>query len=464
MASLPLGAMRAVKGSAESQNPQTAIQGAEDIGGGLIQASSIPSAMDTGGAVDAMSELPSTLATAGKNAVRVTGNAIDRVTGVTSAVRDAQLARDASLGNIEAAKNANFSRYQLEEQKVAEANTAAGTKYQQSLQEAQQAQATAKGANIAKYQGMEQEVAQARAARDAQRLADPEQQAWRDMNTAISAPASSVKIGLGNGDLTSAASLPGRGLVREGLSPAALAKLNPAEQASLVGPLYQKAGKAVNDTIEAATQSGKTLDVGKSAYDVFERIPNPKLQQKAIDAFNETASDIGITNQRAATPQQAVQLRRALQANASFGPTGDLASIKGIGTQLYRAVTGDLHAAVPELVPVDQHYGDLKEAVKAVQKNVQKFGANLPPRASGEIEDLTVAPYKPLPALPEAPAPKQLTASPYQPLPPTPAPVNTGQIRSTQLKGVARNAAITTAVGGGGIAAGRGLIKDLLGN
>jgi len=460
MASLPLGLLRMAKGGAETNQPGNEWQGVKDIAGGAGQAATMPTLADTGGAIDAAASVPGLIASGGRKLLQASGNVVNRVTGANSAIREAELARTAALSDIETAKNANLSRYQLEEQKVAEANQAASEKYQQSLQEAQQAREVAKQANISNYQKLEQEVAQSKAAAPPP-LADGEQQSWRDLNTAIRAPASSIKIGLGKGDLASAASMPGRGLAQEGFDAAALSKLNPVEQAALIGPKYQQAGRAVNDTITAATQKGTTLDVGKSAYKVFEDIPNPKLQEKAIEAFNETASEIGITDQRAVTPQEAVQLRRALQANAQFGPTGDLSSVKGIGTQLYRAVTSDLHEAVSELIPVDRHYGDMKEAVKAIQKNVQKFGANIPPAASKAVEDLTVAPYKPLPGLPEAPKPSQLTVSPYKPLPPNPEPIDRAAIQKAALLGKAKKLGLATLGGGAGYGAYRG-IKDLI--
>lgn len=410
---------------------------------------------------------------------------IDKLSGSEAAIKQAQTNFETASASRAAAKNANFSKYQLAEQQTAEANQAANvkyqgalkeaqdaqesakqaniSKYQQDLQDAQVAQSQAKQANISKYQSLEQQNAESNAAIVAPKQAQlpPEQQGWVDLNSSIRAPASSIKIGLGKGDLASAASMPGRGLAQEGLDASALSKLSPVEQASLIGPKYNASGRAVNETVSAASDRGITFDGTKSAQKVFADIPNPKLKEKAIDAFNETAADLGIANQRQMTPDQAVQLRRALQSNARFAMGGDLNSVKGIGTNLYRSVTSDLHDAVPELVPVDQHYGDMKEAVKAIQKNVQKYGANMPPTAPKVATDLTVAPYKPLPglpnsasykplpSLPEQPTISQLNVSPYKPLPPEPQPVNiseiTSQARKTMIIGALKRAAITGA-------------------
>lgn len=273
---------------------------------------------------------------------------------------------------LEEARNANQAAYLLSEQKGAQAITEAQGK-----------------------------VAAAKAAEPQGPLGE-----WTKLNQAIGTPAKAIRIGRGVSDAESAYGVPGRGLAVEGFDSASLAKMTPPEQAAAIGPKWQAAGRAVSDTVEKATQEGKTLDVGDSVFKVLKKIPDPHLQERAIEVFNDTARNLGIVDQRAATPTQALQLRQALKSHASFGPTGDLASLRGIGAQLYRAVSGDLHGAVDGLREVDMHYGDLTEAVSAIQKQTGKYmvGKWTPPqtaveKAMAKVPEMpNVSPYKPLPS------------------------------------------------------------------
>lgn len=273
---------------------------------------------------------------------------------------------------LEEAKSANQSAYLLSEQKGAQAVT--------------EAQGKVAAAKAVEPQGPSGE--------------------WAKLNQAVGTPAKAIRIGRGVSDIESAYGMPGRGLAVEGFDSASLAKMTPPEQAAAIGPKWQAAGKAVSDTVQKATEEGKTLDVGDSVFKVLKKIPDPNLQEKAIEVFNDTARNLGIVDQRAATPTQALQLRQALKAHARFGPMGDLASLKGIGAQLYRGVSSDLHSAVDGLREVDMHYGDLTEAVNAVQKNVGKYmvGKWTPPqtaveKAAAKVPEMpNVSPYKPLPS------------------------------------------------------------------
>lgn len=310
---------------------------------------------------------------------------------------------------LDDAKNANQAAYLLSEQKGAQA-----------VAEAQEKVATAKAAEP---QGPTGE--------------------WAKLNQAVGTPAKAIRIGRGVSDIESAHGMPGRGLAVEGFDSASLAKMTPPEQASAIGPKWQAAGKAVSDTVQKATDTGKTLDVGDSVFKLLKKIPDPGLQEKAIDVFNDTARNIGIADQRAATPSQALQLRQALKAHARFGPMGDLGSLKGIGAQLYRAVSGDLHSAVDGLREVDMHYGDLTEAVNAVQRNVGKYmvGKWTPPQTAVE---------KAIEKVPELPS-----SSPYKPLP------SQKEYNATTLKKLAGLGGAAGA-GAGSVVYGYGKLRDML--
>lgn len=201
----------------------------------------------------------------------------------------------------------------------------------------------------------------------------------QEINSAIGATMKSVRIGKGATDLMDASTMPARGLIKVGFNADTLKEMTPPEQMAAIAPYWKQAGQAVDKAIGDATQSGATVDVGKSAFQTFSKIKNPELQDKMIDQFNNLAREIGIGNQRAATPAEARQLRQALQAGARFSPMGDLNSLGGVRAQLYGSVSGDLHDAVPGLADIDQHYSDLRSAMDAVQRGAIKYAIKAPP-------------------------------------------------------------------------------------
>lgn len=274
---------------------------------------------------------------------------------------------------------------------------------------------TAKNTNLAKYRLTEQNaqsaideatanVAKARAA-----LPAGEAGQWADLNTAVGATPRSIRIAKGGSDLSMTYGNAGRGLLREGMDAETLSKLTPPQQAAMIGPKWQSAGKAVQDAADKATEDGVTLDAGKSVTQVIKnRIADPSLQDKAIDLINQHQRDLGISNMREATPEQALALRQALRNDANFGPNATTDSMKGIGRALYSAVSNDLHDAVPAMKDVDLHYGDMAEAVSAVQKQTQRYAAGQwkPPqtqveKAQAKVPEMpNVSPYTPLPTPP----------------------------------------------------------------
>jgi hypothetical protein len=210
---------------------------------------------------------------------------------------------------------------------------------------------------------------------------------WTGINQTIGAPASSVRIGRAADALQDASTNPGRGLDAAGLDADTLKKMPPLDRMKAAYPAWQDAGRAVGKIIDDSTNGGTTLDAGKSAQDVFKRITNPDIQQTAIDQFNKLARETGITNQRTATPAQVQALRQSLTSGARFGPTGDLSSLAGVRAQLYRAVSGDLHDAIPGLGPADQHYSDLESAMKVLQSGAQKGAVTVPPTTMQKVGD-----------------------------------------------------------------------------
>lgn len=270
------------------------------------------------------------------------------------------------------------------------------TGYTQALEEA-------KNANLTRYMVAEQEPAANLAAVKA---AQPQGQLgnWSDLNQSIGTTSkAAIRIGKGASDIENAYGIPGRGLETEGFTKEALQKMTPPEQAAAIGPRFQAAGKAVQATVDKATEAGTTFDAGKSVFNVIkDRIKDPSLQEKAIEIINSHQQELGIANIRQATPTQGLALRQALKNEANFGPNATTDSLRGVGRAIYSAVSKDLHDAVPGMKTVDMHYGDLAQAVDTVRLQTGKYmvGKWSPPQTAiqkAEAKLPTSSPYTPLP-------------------------------------------------------------------
>lgn len=262
----------------------------------------------------------------------------------------------------------------------------------------------AKNANLARYRQVEQTAQEAVTAGqqkvEAVRASYPQGQEgnWAKTNEILGVPQRALRIGQ-NADRTFGNA--GRGLEAEGFGADQLQTMLPPDQVRAITPRWQAAGKAVQGTADQATANGVTLDAGKQAHEVIKGIKDPQQQEKAIELFNQHTRDLDIPDVRNMTPTEALKLRQALRNDANFN-----AMQPGIGTKLYRAVSQDLHGAVPELVPVDEHYGDLTTALNAAQKNTSKYliGKYTPPQTRLQKAEAAVpqlpnsSPYTPLPS------------------------------------------------------------------
>lgn len=187
--------------------------------------------------------------------------------------------------------------------------------------------------------------------------ADPAE--WTKANQVLGATPKAVRFGPGIESPEAVTTNPGRTLVAKGLDADTLKGMTPFERLQAINGLKMDATAAVNDAAAGATQAGKTLDLEQSAFKTLGNIADDNLQTKAVDTLHKLVQQVGIDDVREATPQQALELRRLLSSSARFGPNGDLSSLATVRAQLYRAVTGDLHTAIPEMVPVDREATDL---------------------------------------------------------------------------------------------------------
>lgn len=308
------------------------------------------------------------------------------------------------------------------------------TGYTQALEEA-------KNVNLTRYLAGEQKaataVAEGQANVAAVKAAQPQGPlgTWSDLNQSIGAtPAKALRIMKGSADIENAYGIPGRGLETEGFTKEALQKMTPPEQAAVIGPRFQAAGKAVQATADKATEAGTIFDAGKSVTSVIrDRIKDPGLQEKAMEIINSHQRELGIDNIREATPTQALALRQALKNDANFGPNATTDSLKGVGRAIYNAVSRDLHDAVPGMKMVDMHYGDLAQAVDVVRQQTGKYMA-------GKWTQPITAVQKAEAAVPELPK-----SSPYTPLPKS-GPFTASALKKASLIG---GGTLATLAGGG---------------
>jgi len=195
----------------------------------------------------------------------------------------------------------------------------------------------------------------------------PAAEAWQKANTVLGVKPSAIRIGEQASDIESAATNPGRTLVRLGLDADTLSAMTPIQRQAAIAPVLKTAGKAVGDAIQQATDAGTTLDIGKSTFNVLKQIKNPAMQQQAVDSLGQIQNELGIENLREATPTEARQFRDALKFGARFNTGGDLSNLGALRANLYRAASSDLENAVPGLDQLNEAFSDLKGAAGAAR-------------------------------------------------------------------------------------------------
>lgn len=230
--------------------------------------------------------------------------------------------------------------------------------------------------------------------------ASPTENLWIDLNKSIKARNTDIWVPKGATGLEDAAIMPGRGLAAEGLTAANLERLPPAQQNAVVAPLWNRAGQAVDQAAEAATQQGRTVSIAR-IDDAINRIEDGETRRALQARVLQMGQEIGIRGPQGwtdATPTQALRLRRALW---NMGGDGEAAA---------RFVTQALRADVPEMAGVDQHYADLNRAMNSIQRNMAQYGAGKFQFAAGAPEFRHPS-YRQLPSVPDMllpPAYKQI--------------------------------------------------------
>lgn len=186
---------------------------------------------------------------------------------------------------------------------------------------------------------------------------------WQAINDALGVSRTQIKGPLGATSPDDMWGIPGRSVLsRVGVTGKELSKMTPFEQAQRIAPAWKSAGAEIDAIADTATKNGVKFDVGKSVTQAVQNIDSPQVQDRALRVLSDTAKQLGIQDWRAATPTEALALRRALWEN--LGNTQ-------WGKPLYGAVTRDLKSAVPQLAPADQAFSELQGAMQAIKRGQQ---------------------------------------------------------------------------------------------
>jgi hypothetical protein len=197
------------------------------------------------------------------------------------------------------------------------------------------------------------------------------------IHEAIGVKPGDMNIGLGATTAQDAYNLPGRAIKAAGIKPADLEGLNPFQQAEKLKPIWNKAGEAVAAAADKATQAGVKFDGAKSLTQAIGDMLDPE-GTKALKLANDTAKEIGIKNWAKMTPNEAVQLKQALWQRLP-------GRFKG---PVYGALSRDLNTAVPEMIPVNRNYTELRSAMDAIQNSSEKYMSRATPTKFEQMLDL----------------------------------------------------------------------------
>jgi hypothetical protein len=188
--------------------------------------------------------------------------------------------------------------------------------------------------------------------------------------------------------MTSAADahvMPARGVLKvTGLTPAEIEQMTPLQHGQIIDAALNKTGQAISKIAHEATERGVTINIDepftKAVGDLSgsTREETDFLQAQAEKIANDTADRLGIKDWTKATPLEVQQLRGAIYNKF---PTQ-------YRNQLYGPITRSLKEAVPEIVPEDMNFQDLKGAASAVSGKsgtISKYYSRASPTWSQQV-------------------------------------------------------------------------------
>lgn len=172
---------------------------------------------------------------------------------------------------------------------------------------------------------------------------------------------------------------PARGAQKYGLDEAKLSKMNALERNSAIMQARDKAGKSLDQVLEAASGQGKKVNIQDVINDTFSEIADPKLTEQAEKRMLQILDKAGINKAlRDLTPMEARTVQRGLDNFAKFANESEAKSFGDIADQLRSGISKETRKVVPESAEFDRDYTDLVRASNATQKAAREFATTVP--------------------------------------------------------------------------------------
>jgi hypothetical protein len=196
------------------------------------------------------------------------------------------------------------------------------------------------------------------------------------INKILGVKPADVRVGTVPETLDEFAANPARGVLKAGLEEKQLAKMNPLERTKAVTTARESAGAKLDQVLQA--HPDKTINVQKTVQEVFSQIDDKKLIKMATARMQRIVNEAGITKPLSQlTPMEARTIQRGLDEFANFAPEGTAKTFRDVATALRRGISKATRQAIPETAELDQDYGDLAKATKAVRRQVAKYASEV---------------------------------------------------------------------------------------
>lgn len=172
---------------------------------------------------------------------------------------------------------------------------------------------------------------------------------------------------------------PARGARKYGLDEAKLSKMDALERNEKIMQARDKAGKSLDQVLEAASGQGKKVNIQDTINETFSEIADPKLTEQAEKRLIQILDKAGINKPlRDLSPMEARTVQRGLDNFAKFANESEAKSFGDIADQLRSGISKATRKVVPESAEFDRDYTDLVRASNATQKAAKEFATTVP--------------------------------------------------------------------------------------
>lgn len=173
---------------------------------------------------------------------------------------------------------------------------------------------------------------------------------------------------------------PARGARKYGLDETKLSKMDALERNEKIMQARDKAGKSLDQVLEAASGQGKKVNIQDTINETFSEIADPKLVEQSEKRMLQILDKAGISggDLRNLSPMQARTVQRGLDNFAKFANESEAKSFGDIADQLRTGISKATRKVVPESAEFDRDYTDLVRASNATQEAAKKFATTVP--------------------------------------------------------------------------------------